>query len=171
MRGLIGFAALLTLLFVHVDAAGAESQGEPPILGPLGHARVVTPVVQSYDAQRLFADVNAARAAHGLPTLTPDTRLDAFALTVAQQMATRNYFGHTDPDGVTFDQRIRAARIAFRFAAENMAFDQTEPHANLMLLHSPGHYANIMDPQARHLGVAAVGAGPDGVFYVEEFTN
>ncbi len=140
-------------------------------MGPLGNARAVTPVVQSYDAQRLFADVNAARAEHGLPALTPDPRLDAFALTVAQQMAVRNYFGHTDPDGVTFGQRIRAARIAFHFAAENMAFDQSEPHANQMLLQSPGHYANIMDPQAHHLGVAAVGAGTDGVFFVEEFTN
>jgi len=120
-------------------------------------------------AQALAADVNAARAARGLPTLILDERLSRFALALAREMAERRYFGHTDPDGVTFVDRLRSAGIVDRYAAENIALDTDEPHANLALLHSPGHYANIVDPRPRALGVAAVVAADDEIFFVEEF--
>jgi uncharacterized protein YkwD len=120
-------------------------------------------------AQALAADVNAARAARGLPALILDERLSRFALTLARQMAQRGYFGHTDPDGVTFVDRLRSAGFVDRYAAENIALDTDEPHANLALLHSPGHYANIMDPRPHTLGVAAVVAADDEIFFVEEF--
>ena len=116
-------------------------------------------------------DVNAARAQRGLPPLAPDDNLSQFALQVAQQMAERHYFGHTDPNGITFQDRLRASRLRYGFAAENMAFDQDEAHANQAFLHSPGHYANIVDPHPRRVGAAVVAAGDGEVFYVEEFAD
>jgi uncharacterized protein YkwD len=129
------------------------------------------PEIEAAQARVLFDDVNATRAEHRLPTLVHDARLDAIALDVAQQMAARHYFGHTDPNGVTFADRLHASGYRFRFAAENMAFDQDESHANAALLHSPGHYRNIVDPAARRLGTAVVGVGEGQVFFVEEFSD
>ncbi len=61
--------------------------------------------------------------------------------------------------------------MPFRVAAENMALDQDEPHANAALLASPGHFANIVDPRQRRLGTAVVAAGDGQVFFVEEFAD
>lgn len=129
------------------------------------------PIAEPDQARALFADVNAARARRGLPALAADPRLEKFALAVALQMANRHYFGHTDPAGVTFEDRLRTNGSAYHYAAENMAFDQDEAHANEAFLHSPGHYANIVDPVPTRLGVAVVAAGEGEIFYVEEFSD
>jgi uncharacterized protein YkwD len=137
----------------------------------LALVHVHVPSVDEASARVLFADVNASRAHAGLPQLTYDAQLAQIALDVARDMATRHYFGHTDPNGVTFEERLRTSGYHYRFAAENMAFDQDEQHANQAFLHSPGHYRNIMDPLPHKLGVAVVSAGDGQTFFVEEFAN
>jgi uncharacterized protein YkwD len=137
----------------------------------LSFHRPQRPHVVASAERLLFYDVNVARAQRGLSPLAPDPQLSQFALQVAEQMAVRRYFGHTDPNGVTFADRLRAAGLAHRYAAENMAFDQDERHANSAFLRSPGHYANITDPEARTLGIAVVQAGEGEVFFVEEFAD
>jgi uncharacterized protein YkwD len=137
----------------------------------LAYYRPHRPQVVATDARALFNDVNAARAQRGLPPLSADEGLSQFALQVAQQMAQQHYFGHTDPTGVTFQDRLRTSGLRFRFAAENMAFDQDVIHANQAFLRSPGHYANIVDPHPHKLGIAVVAAGDGEVFYVEEFAD
>lgn len=132
---------------------------------------LAAPVSVQAQARALAADVNAARAQRGLPTLATDPRLNQIAMQLAEQMAQRHYFGHTDPNGVTFEERLRASGYRFRYAAENIAFDQDETHANQAFLHSPGHYANIVDPNPRRLGTAVVAAGDGELFYVEEFSD
>ncbi|MEA2718496.1 MAG: hypothetical protein QOJ39_360 [Candidatus Eremiobacteraeota bacterium] len=156
--------ALVTLLPLAVTASEEECI-------QLAYIRPHRPQVVSSEARVLFNDVNAARAQRGLPPLVPDEALSQFALQVAQQMAQRRYFGHTDPNGVTFQDRLRAAGLHMRFAAENMAFDQDEAHAHQAFLHSPGHYANIVDMHPHKLGIAVVAAGDGEVFYVEEFAD
>ena len=137
----------------------------------LAYLRPHRPQVELADARLLMNDINATRAAHGLHPLVPDPRLSDFALQVAQQMADRHYFGHTDPNGITFQDRLRASHLPYGYAAENMAFDQDEAHANQAFLHSPGHYANIVDSHPRRVGAAVVAAGDGEVFFVEEFAD
>jgi len=137
----------------------------------LAYARPHQPQVITSEARELFNDVNATRRQRGLPALAEDASLAQFALRVAQQMAERHYFGHTDPNGVTFQDRLRAAGFANRYAAENMAYDQDEKSAHEAFLHSPGHYGNIVDAHSRKLGVAVVAAGDGEIFYVEEFAD
>ncbi len=137
----------------------------------LAYVRPHQPQVIVSDARALFSDVNAARAQRGLAPLAEDQSLSRFALQVAEQMAERHYFGHTDPSGVTFQDRLRAAGLINRYAAENLAFDQDEKSAHQAFLHSPGHYGNIVDSHSRKLGVAVVAAGDGEIFYVEEFAD
>jgi uncharacterized protein YkwD len=137
----------------------------------LAYIRPHPPAVVASEERELFDDVNSARARRRLPPLEPDPVLSEFALYVAEDMAERHYFGHTDPEGRTFEDRLRRWRLDYRFACENMAFDQDEQSANAAFLHSPGHYQNIVDPHSRRLGVAVVAAGDGEVFYVEEFSD
>jgi uncharacterized protein YkwD len=137
----------------------------------LAYVRPHTPAVVASEERELFDDVNAARARRRLPPLVPDPVLSEFALDVAQDMAERHYFGHTDPQGRTFQDRLHRWQLDYRFACENMAFDQDERSANAAFLHSPGHYQNIVDPHTHRLGVAVVAAGDGEVFYVEEFSD
>jgi uncharacterized protein YkwD len=157
-------AALSSLL-----SAAAFASSEDCI--QLAYLRPHRPQVQPAEARLLVNDVNAARAQRGLPPLEPDAGLSDFALQVALQMAERRYFGHTDPNGVTFQDRLRASRLRYGYAAENMAFDQDEPHANQAFLRSPGHYSNIVDRHPRRVGTAVVAAGDGEVFFVEEFAD
>ena len=129
------------------------------------------PRVAAAEARALFADVNATRVRHGLPPLLADEHLAGLALDVARHMADRGYFGHTDPSGVTFRDRLRTAGYRYRYAAENMAFDRDEAHANAAFQRSRGHYENIVDRHPRKLGVAALAAGDGEIFYVEEFSD
>jgi uncharacterized protein YkwD len=166
MHRVVAFlAALVSLLPMAATAASEEDCIQ------LAYIRPHRPVVVPAEERALVRDVNVARAQRGLAALTPDETLSRFAMQVAEQMATRRYFGHTDPNGVTFQDRLRASNIRYRFAAENMAFDQDEPHANEAFLSSPGHYANIVDPHPHRIGVAVVAAGDGEVFYVEEFAD
>jgi uncharacterized protein YkwD len=165
MPRVVAFLAALVSLLPMAATASEEDCIQ------LAYIRPHRPVVVPAEERALVRDVNVARSQHGLPPLTPDESLSRFAMQVAQQMATRRYFGHTDPNGVTFQDRLRASNMQYRFAAENMAFDQDEQHANEAFLTSPGHYANIVDPHPRRIGVAVVAAGDGEVFYVEEFAD
>jgi uncharacterized protein YkwD len=118
----------------------------------------------------LAEDVNKERTSRGLPALTRDATLDSFAYAEAAQMASRGYFGHTDPDGVTFQDRLRAWHWPNAYAAENIAFDRDEPHAHSAFMNSPGHRSNVLDPNERRIGVAVVTVGDHETFYVEDFS-
>ena len=137
----------------------------------LAFIRPRAPQVIATDARALVLDVNAVRVRRGLAPLAEDGGLSQFALQVANQMAVRHYFGHTDPNGVTFLDRLRAAGYGRRYFAENMAFDQDEEHAHAAFLHSADHYANIISPHSRKIGAAVVAAGDGEVFFVEEFAD
>jgi uncharacterized protein YkwD len=120
-------------------------------------------------ARALADDVNAERVKRGLPSLVRDATLDRFAAAKATEMAARGYFGHTDPDGITFQDRLRAWHWPNTYAAENIAFDRDEPHAHTAFMNSPGHASNVLDRNERRIGVAVVTVGEHETFYVETF--
>jgi uncharacterized protein YkwD len=123
------------------------------------------------DAQALTDGVNAERAKHGLPALTRDPALDKVAYAKAVDMAARGYFGHTDPNGVTFPERMQAWNWPTRYVAENIAFDTNEPRAQMAFVNSPPHYSNQIDPREKTIGAAVVTVGRDQTFYVEDFSG
>lgn len=122
-------------------------------------------------ARALGNDVNAERTKRGLPALVIDQTLNRFALAKAVGMASRGYFGHTDPDGITFQDRLLAWHWSTAYAAENIAFDSDEPHAHAAFMKSAGHAANLLDPQQRRMGIAVVTVGAHETFYVEDFSG
>jgi uncharacterized protein YkwD len=123
------------------------------------------------EARALAGDVNAERAKLGLAPLERDAALDRFARAKAVEMAARGYFGHTDPDGVTFQDRLRAWHWPTSYAAENIALDWDEQRAHAAFMNSPPHARNVLDPKQRRVGIAVVTVGEHQTFYVEDFSG
>jgi uncharacterized protein YkwD len=122
------------------------------------------------DAQALADGVNAERAKHGLPALRRDPVLDQVAYAKAVDMAARGYFGHTDPSGVTFADRMHARHLNV-YASENIAFDVSEASAQTAFVHSPEHYSSQIDPRVTNIGAAVITVGRGETFYVEDFSG
>ena len=73
----------------------------------------------------------------------------------SRDMADKNYFSHTSPDGKSFVDRInRAGYTGYRTVGENIAAGYGTA-ASVMegWMRSPGHCNNIMNPAFREMGV------------------
>jgi uncharacterized protein YkwD len=126
-------------------------------------------VVREAEEHALVLDVNSIRLREGLPRVEVDEALAKAARMHAEDMARRKYFGHDSPEGNSLPDRLAAVGFRWSVAAENIALDEDEAHANTALLHSPDHRANILDPRVRKIGVAVLGLGVGASLYVEDF--
>ncbi len=102
--------------------------------------------------------LNRRRAAHGLPALVEDARLQAAAQAHAEDMGARSFYAHRSPDGVIPDRRIRAAGYHGRMTGENIhwgvGLNATPARIVDDWMNSPGHRANIL-----RAGFTRVGTG------------
>jgi uncharacterized protein YkwD len=170
IAALAGLAAALATAFT-LRPHEIVSQSDTPDV-PIAIALVSThPHVLQQDADALAASVNAVRAKRGLPALQRDAGLDRIAYAKAVDMAARSYFGHTDPNGVTFQDRMRLFHWPSQYVAENIAFDSSEQRAVHAFINSPPHYSNLIDPHEQRVGVAVVTVGANQTFYVEDFSS
>ena len=73
----------------------------------------------------------------------------------SRDMADKNYFSHTSPDGKSFVDRINAAGYTgYRAVGENIAAGYgTAASVMQGWMSSPGHCNNIMNPVFREMGV------------------
>ena len=122
--------------------------------------------------------LNAERRAHDRSTLAPDRRLERAARAHARDMLARDFVEHVTPDGVTPDERIRAAGYdGPGFTGENLAYGELEVSTPAAIvdgwMHSPGHRANILRRAFTEIGVAieprAIGSDRPGGTYVTTF--
>jgi len=177
----IGVAATAALLAILPLSASPSKQPEPPRLvssSEHGVAPITIPLIDPHypanaaeQATALFNDVNAERVKRGLAPLERDETLDRFAYAKAIEMAARGYFGHTDPNGITFQDRLRTWRWPTPYAAENIAFDWDETRAHAAFMNSPPHAQNLLDRNERKMGVAVVNVGDRQNFYVQDFSG
>jgi uncharacterized protein YkwD len=115
---------------------------------------------------RVVALVNEERADAGCGALTVDGKLNAAASAHSADMADRNYFSHTTPEGVTFDQRIENAGYAAP-GGENIAQGQDSADEVMAAwMKSKGHKANILNCQFNTIGV---GLATDGWYWTQDF--
>jgi uncharacterized protein YkwD len=92
------------------------------------------------------------------PPLATSPALRCAARLHSKDMQDRNYFSHTTPDGVTFDQRITQAGYRWRTIGENIAAGYRTPAAVVQgWMQSPGHCQNIMNGTFTQLGVGFYG--------------
>lgn len=98
--------------------------------------------------------VNIEREKNGLSALTWNSKLAEVARTHSMDMAERNFFSHTNPDGKSPFDRIKAYGISYSRAAENIAVGQSTPEEVVeSWMNSEGHRANILNSSFTSLGV------------------
>jgi uncharacterized protein YkwD len=105
--------------------------------------------------ERVISLVNRERAARGLVPLAAEPRLAAAAEEYAGQMAARDFFSHTGPDGSRMRSRNEAhGYVDWRFLGENLAGGQaTAERVVERWMASPGHRANVLAPDACEIGI------------------
>lgn len=138
----------------------------PEFRSRIGNLGAVLPAV-------LIAKVNNERAEQKLVELVENPILTHAALIKAQDMASRGYFAHVDPDGNQPWHYLNLAGYKYQIAGENLAVnfvDSSEVHRAWM--RSPTHKANIVQPRFTEIGIATaegVYKGKNVTFVVQFF--
>ena len=97
---------------------------------------------------------NAHRARIGCGRLRWDPAAAAVAQQHADDMVRRDFFSHTNPDGKSPFDRLRAAGVTYTAAAENIAFGYVTASAVLdAWVASKGHRRNLENCRYTHHGV------------------
>jgi uncharacterized protein YkwD len=112
--------------------------------------------------------INDVRRAHHLRPVRAERHLRSAAREHADDMATRDYFGHVSPGGSTMQTRVRGAgylrRVREWWLGEALAWGDGgagAPRAILRgLLNSPPHRAILLDPAFRDLGIGVAHGAP-----------
>jgi uncharacterized protein YkwD len=139
-------------------------------LGESGGFDTTTVAVASTDSLmegQVVDLVNTQRAKAGCEPLVVDPRLEQAAEEHSTDMAERNYFNHTTPEGLTFRDRIQSAGYANPQTAENIARGQRNAEQVMDgWMNSPGHRANILNCDLSRVGV---GLDEDGMYWTQDF--
>ncbi|GAA1371200.1 hypothetical protein GCM10009612_62030 [Streptomyces beijiangensis] len=100
--------------------------------------------------------------------MTANSPLASLATSFSEDMAARNFFDHTDPDGKSPWDRADAAGVS-GLGGENIARGQADAAAVMdAWMNSPGHRANILNCDYKTLGVG-VHFGSGGPWWTQDF--
>lgn len=162
-------AALLAACGGGGDSGGSSSSTPPPS-GNTGGGTVLSSAatcgLPDFESA-VMARVNQWRASGAncgsegsfgpAPALAWNDLLTQAALGHSQDMVAHNFFDHTGSDGSTLGTRVTAVGYGWASLGENIAAGQTS--VNQVVdgwIASPGHCANLMNPNFVHVGVACV---------------
>ena len=132
---------------------------------------VTHPTVRTDLENQMLDLVNEERKKAGLKPLAADPELQEVARAHDRDMFVRGYFAHVNPDGKDPFDRMQAAGVHFLTAGENLALAQTLQEAHDGLMHSPGHRANILQPNFGRVGIGILDGGIYGLMVAQEFRN
>ena len=113
--------------------------------------------------------VNADRAAYGLSVLSLHSSLNQLAQARSNDMATRNYFSHWNPEGMTAND-LRKNYAIQPFVSENIARDISVSMAQYGLMRSASHRSNILNSEWKRIGLG-ISEDENGTLFVQIFSN
>jgi uncharacterized protein YkwD len=115
---------------------------------------------ESVDIASAGAQISVQRAQNGLVRpLAYSPALQAAAENHAQYLSRTGNFSHTGAGGSDVQTRVRRAGYQACIVAENIARGQSEIRGVLAdWMTSPGHRANILNPQVTQYGFAGAGS-------------
>lgn len=125
------------------------------------------------EANALVDETNQSRTSNDIPTLQISALLQAAAQAKANDMASKGYFAHTSPQGLTPWYWFENVGYNFEYAGENLAVNFTDSKdVTAAWMNSPEHRANILSGDFTQIGIATaegVYEGKTVTFVVEEF--
>lgn len=136
------------------DAPAPRVAGDAPAPGPVDS-----------QVRQLVDLVNEHRADIGCPALAWNAQVASVAQAHSKDMVRRKYFSHITPDGADPFDRLDAAGVDYKTAAENIAGGYPSAETTLKgWLGSPSHRVNLEDCQLTQHGV-----GLDGTLWTHVF--
>jgi len=125
------------------------------------------------EVNALLDETNQSRVANGLPDLQVSPFLQAAAQAKANDEASKGYFAHTSPQGLTPWYWFQQAGYNFDYAGENLAVNFSDSQdVTTAWMNSPEHRANILSTDFTQIGMATAQGIYNGqltTFVVEEF--
>lgn len=105
---------------------------------------------------------NETRTELGLPALDCDPRIDAVALAHSEDMRDHDFVGHQSPTTGTAADRVHAAGLTSGLVLENVGRGYSAAEIHRGLLASPGHRANLVNPDANVCGLGVTSEEVEG---------
>jgi uncharacterized protein YkwD len=124
-------------------APGTRDVGEPP-------------VDESDPGRALLTLVNHARARARARPLARTPVLDRIAQAHSDDMDAARFFGHESPTRGSPGDRMERSAVRLVQHGENVARASSASEAHRMLMNSPGHRQNLVDPRFTHVGIGIV---------------
>ena len=121
--------------------------------------------------QKAVMLLNESRKAEGLEPLKVNLRLAKLAADYAMDMNKRKFFAHIDPDGKDPFDRMAAIGIDLPNEGENIALSPDVETAHKMLMESPLHRENILNPKFAEIGIGVRPDSRGGIYLVQEFVG
>jgi hypothetical protein len=137
----------MLILSIHASAYALRPLPVPSVKGSvLAYATNINPL-------DLFTLTNQERVANGLPALKLDARLNQSTYLKGQNMFSEDYWAHVSPSGIQPWYWFTQAGYKYSYAGENLAKD-FDTSAGVMQgwMNSPGHRANILNPNYVDVG-------------------
>jgi len=116
--------------------------------------------------------INTQRTKKGLAPLPMRSDLLKLARAHSQDMATRDFHAHTNPDGESPWDRMREAGITYSSSAENIAWNNHADQAAVAVdnwMESWGHRENILNGDFTHTGIGVAMDSSGGAYFTQVF--
>ncbi|MDQ3239595.1 MAG: CAP domain-containing protein [bacterium] len=157
LQAVIFFLIALQFSFVYIK------QANPAVLG----------VSYNITPQEIVNQTNDWRGKSGLNALRLNGPLSVAAQLKGQDMLEKGYWAHVSPDGKAPWYWINRAGYNYLRAGENLAKDFRDTTSTVNAwMNSPGHKANILNPNYKDIGIGVVSGpfnGYDTVIVVQMF--
>lgn len=154
------------------DSSDTVTQTPPASLATEAASPAASPVDErklSTEEQQLLDATNAERTKARLPGLKIDTALLRMAREQSRLMADAGQISH-EVNGQTFTIRIQASKYPLQSAGENCAEGLETPAAAVAgWMLSPGHMANLLNPEFQDLGVGIATSKTGVRYYTQVF--
>ena len=157
----MGLTVILIVLAACSNTAPKPQPTNPApnnIVPPTGTNFVVQALARVNTARSQARSCGAVRYA-AAPALTWNAKLEAAASAHNKDMIARNFFSHTGSDGSNVGVRATRAGYTWGAVGENIAAGY--PNLNAVVtgwLQSPGHCANLMNPNFTQFGLSSLNA-------------
>lgn len=144
----------ILLVFVLFSLQCSQSEENSNAADKIQEQQILS-LVNAYRAKACLCGSNSFAAA---PPVKLNAKLMAAAKAHSDDMQRRNQMTHYGKNGESPTQRLAKVGYQWRIWAENVAMGQPNEESVVKAwMESPGHCANIMNPQATEIGVARTG--------------
>lgn len=124
----------------------------------------------SQDRSELLTLINGDRTKYGFTPVELNTDLNNLAQAHTEDMIARNFFAHVNPDGLTPDDRRKAAGIPSK-VGENISIAPSIPFTHYGLMQSGIHRRNILDPSWTKVGFGITKDQYGSLYVAQEFSG